>query len=80
MPRSQNAMIGIAVAVAIASVLTVAALLSGCETGREYKITVHRVGGGCVAIFADGDGNAMAAIPCPAATLAPAESEDGGAR
>lgn len=54
--------------------------LSGCSEGcgntrsvdrefRDDKITLHRVGGGCVALFYtdEGDGSAaMAPVPCDA--------------
>lgn len=33
---------------------------------RQEQITLHRVGGGCVALYRYGSEVAMAAVPCPA--------------
>lgn len=53
--------------------LAVAVCLVGCKEGnpnpeeRASRITVHRVGDGCVALFVAYNKAAMAVIPCPTA-------------
>lgn len=56
--------------------LIVAVATAGCEDARNVRITVHRVGGGCVALYVNDEGSAMAAIPCPVTAT---EATDAGA-
>ena len=41
--------------------------LPPASTWRQDQITLHRIGGGCVALYRYGSEVAMAAVPCPPA-------------